>query len=260
MAEPFIGQILAVAFNYAPQGWADCNGALIPVQQSQALFALLGVTFGGDGRNNFGLPDLRSRSIIGYGQGKDNSGNPLNNYTWGQKGGYEKNTITAIMGNLSTLPLTGSATLTPTNLPNHTHDADISTLKPTGTVSIGCSSATANQTTGDQGYLANANTVINRVSNPTNAYNTSTPDKTLKSDAASFTGSGMTGSVNVSGGGGNPQTPVAVSVPVNNVNSGLAITSITVNQYTSTYLSNIQPYLALRYIIAIEGFFPSRPS
>ena len=63
-AQAFLGEIRWVAFTYAPRGWALCNGQLLPINQNQALFSLMGTTFGGDGRVNFALPDLRSRAPI----------------------------------------------------------------------------------------------------------------------------------------------------------------------------------------------------
>jgi microcystin-dependent protein len=61
MAEPFLSEIRLMSFNFAPEGWAQCNGQLLPINQNQALFSLLGTAFGGDGRVNFALPDLRGR-------------------------------------------------------------------------------------------------------------------------------------------------------------------------------------------------------
>jgi microcystin-dependent protein len=69
MSEPFIGEIRAVGFNFAPRGWAFCDGQIISITQNQALFALLGTTYGGDGRTTFALPDLRGRSPVGMGAG-----------------------------------------------------------------------------------------------------------------------------------------------------------------------------------------------
>ena len=63
-AEPFIGEIRWVSFNFAPKGWAMCNGQLLPINQNQALFSLLGTTFGGNGQTTFALPDMRSRAPI----------------------------------------------------------------------------------------------------------------------------------------------------------------------------------------------------
>jgi len=86
---PFLGEIDLVAFNFAPHGWASCNGQILPINQNQALFALLGTTFGGDGRTTFALPDLRGRRAIGFGQGPG-----LNPYTLGQLGGEETVSLT----------------------------------------------------------------------------------------------------------------------------------------------------------------------
>jgi len=67
--EPIIGQIQAFGFNFAPRGWVQCEGQILPISQHTALFAVLGTAYGGDGRTTFGLPDLRGRVPIGMGQG-----------------------------------------------------------------------------------------------------------------------------------------------------------------------------------------------
>ncbi len=64
MAEPFLGEIRLVGFNFAPRGWAFCDGQLLPINQNQSLYSLLGITYGGDGRSSFALPDLRGRTSI----------------------------------------------------------------------------------------------------------------------------------------------------------------------------------------------------
>ena len=87
--EPFIGQIQGFGFNFSPRGWGNCNGAILPITQNQALFSLLGTTYGGDGRTTYGLPDLRGRSAINRGKGPG-----LQDYREGAKGGTETNTIT----------------------------------------------------------------------------------------------------------------------------------------------------------------------
>ena len=69
MSEPFLAEIRMMSFGFAPRGWALCNGQLLPINQNQALFSLLGTTFGGDGRVNFALPDLRNRTSIHVGNG-----------------------------------------------------------------------------------------------------------------------------------------------------------------------------------------------
>ncbi len=89
MAEPFVGQLMTVGFNFAPRGWALCDGQLLPISQNTALFSLIGTTYGGDGRTTFALPDLRGRSSVGVG-----SGPGLTHTGWGQRGGYETMTLT----------------------------------------------------------------------------------------------------------------------------------------------------------------------
>jgi microcystin-dependent protein len=89
MSEPFIGMIILVGFNFAPRGWAVCNGQLLPISQNTALFSLLGTTYGGNGQTTFALPDLRGRVPNGMGQGPG-----LSNYTIGQVGGVEGVTLT----------------------------------------------------------------------------------------------------------------------------------------------------------------------
>lgn len=83
MAEPFLSEIRIMSFVFAPQGWALCNGQLLPINQNQALFSLLGTTYGGDGRVNFGLPDLRGRVPIHMGAG----------HTLGERGGEQAHTL-----------------------------------------------------------------------------------------------------------------------------------------------------------------------
>ncbi|UKM65738.1 tail fiber protein [Flavobacteriaceae bacterium GSB9] len=86
--EGFIGEIRMFAGNFAPRNWAFCDGQLLPISQNQALFSILGTTYGGDGRTTFALPDLRGRVAIHPG-----AGTGLSTYVQGQKGGTETNTI-----------------------------------------------------------------------------------------------------------------------------------------------------------------------
>lgn len=90
MAEPFLSEIRIFSFGFAPKGWALCNGQLLPINQNQGLFSLLGTTFGGDGRVNFALPNLQGNVPISVGQG----------FTLGQKGGEQAHTLT-----MSEMPL-----------------------------------------------------------------------------------------------------------------------------------------------------------
>ena len=85
MSEPFLAEIKMVGFNFAPRGWAFCDGQILPINQNQSLYSLMGTTYGGDGRTSFGLPDLRSRTPVHKGK----------SYQLGQKGGAETVTLTA---------------------------------------------------------------------------------------------------------------------------------------------------------------------
>src|SRR4030081_3429656 len=116
MAEPFTSEIRIMSFGYAPRGWAMCNGQLLPINQNQALFSLLGTTFGGNGQTTFGLPDLRSRIPISFGSG----------FTLGERGGEESHTVI------------------PAEMPAHLHQmmADGTTATSSNTSSPGASGTT----------------------------------------------------------------------------------------------------------------------
>lgn len=86
--EPFIAQIMLFAGNFPPRNWAFCQGQLLPIAQNQALFSLLGTTYGGDGRTTFALPDLRGRLALNAGQGPG-----LSSYLLGQRGGRSLHTL-----------------------------------------------------------------------------------------------------------------------------------------------------------------------
>src|ERR1700744_4984133 len=87
MSTPFLSEIRIFSFNFAPKGWTMCNGQLLPINQNQPLFALLGTTYGGDGRVNFALPDLRSRVAMHMGS----SG--FGSHTLGERGGEAAHTL-----------------------------------------------------------------------------------------------------------------------------------------------------------------------
>lgn len=103
MSEPFVGEIRMFAGNFAPRGWAYCDGQLLAVSQNDALFSLLGTIYGGDGRTTFGLPDMRGRIPIHAGNGPGLSTRRL-----GAKGGTEKETITVNQIASHTHPLRGT--------------------------------------------------------------------------------------------------------------------------------------------------------
>lgn len=101
MSEPFIGEIIMFGGNFAPRGWALCDGQLLSIASNTALFSILGTTYGGDGRTTFGLPDLRGRVAMHQGNGPG-----LSNRRLGQKGGVE------------------AVTLSETQIPPHNHAAN----------------------------------------------------------------------------------------------------------------------------------------
>lgn len=107
MAEPFLSEIRIMSFVFAPKGWALCNGQLLPINQNQALFSLLGTTFGGDGRVNFALPDLRGRVPIHVGGG----------HTVGEKGGEQAHTLSIAELPTHTHVVQGVNTNAATNVP-----------------------------------------------------------------------------------------------------------------------------------------------
>jgi microcystin-dependent protein len=118
MAEPFLGEIRTFGFNFAPQGWAQCNGQLLPIQQNAALFSLLGTQYGGDGVRTFALPNLQGRAPVHVGT---SGGVP--NISIGQSGGA------------------ASTTLSVNQMPSHSH-------------SVACSSVAGNQASPAGNYLA----------------------------------------------------------------------------------------------------------
>jgi microcystin-dependent protein len=116
MAQPYVGQIEAFAFGFAPKGWAFCAGQVMSINQNQALFSLLGTTYGGNGVTTFQLPDLRSRLAMGQGNGAG-----LTPRVIGETGGEENHTLLVSETPLHTHALrAASATGTPTNLPGNT--------------------------------------------------------------------------------------------------------------------------------------------
>lgn len=102
MAEPFLSEIRIMSFVFPPKGWALCNGQLLPINQNQPLFALLGTTYGGDGRVNFALPDLRARAPIHMGSG----------HSLGERGGEQAHTLSI------------------SEIPTHTHSMIASSTQP----------------------------------------------------------------------------------------------------------------------------------
>jgi microcystin-dependent protein len=125
MSEPFLGQISTFGFNFAPSGWAQCNGQLMSISSNAALFSLLGTTYGGNGTSTFGLPDLRGRVMVGQGQGPG-----LSNYVMGETTGTE------------------NVTLLVTQMPAHNHTVGVSNAAGTSSDPTNQLPAQINTTTG----------------------------------------------------------------------------------------------------------------
>ncbi|MEV4778333.1 phage tail protein [Burkholderia sp. LMU1-1-1.1] len=221
--DALLGTILPWPGTFAPAGWAFCDGRLLQVRQYQALFSILSTQYGGDGVNDFGVPDLRGRTVLG-----PNGQAPLTNRALAQKGGTE--TVAAVGTG------TGAVALTAANLPAHSHNATLSLSGLGATTEISVS-------TGTGGQLA------------------ATPGATLASTAAGASGAAIyqvssapavapvilggvkttvsgNGSVTVAPTGGG--TPATVSVSVN------------------TPVPTMPPFLVLNYIICLNGIYPTR--
>ncbi len=187
MSSPLLGSVIIFAGNFAPRGWAFCDGQLLPISQNTALFSLLGTTYGGDGRTTFALPDLRGRAPIG-----PRTGPGLSTFPLGARGGTETNILNT------------------TQLPSHNHTA-------TGTTNVSNADGTTNNPVGK--VLAVGKVNVDRATN----YNANNYGDTAN---ASMAANDVTITVGNTGG----------NLPVN----------------------NRPPYLAINYIIALQGIFPSR--
>ena len=181
--EPYLGNVTVFAGNFAPRAWMFCQGQLLAIAQFDALFALIGTTYGGDGQSTFALPDFRSRTAVHAGQGSG-----LSNYVLGQTGGSE------------------NVTLLSSQMPAHNHQLLTFSVKQ---------SASTDTASG--------------VNNPQNAYPASGTGSTVYANASDGTTMASYSSIGT--------TPIAGG---------------------SNPVPTIQPYLAMNYIIAVEGIFPSR--
>ncbi len=158
---PFLAEIVMFGGNFAPRGWAYCDGQLLSINAYQALFSLLGTTYGGDGRTTFALPDLRGRSPIHAGRGPG-----LTDIRLGQRGGVENITLTIL------------------NLPNHFHSAG--TMK--GSIMANEEDGDSNDPNGRNFGLIDGGAVT------VNAYNSAANDKAMAANSVSVTGNtGTTG-------------------------------------------------------------------
>ncbi|GAA4323356.1 phage tail protein [Flaviaesturariibacter amylovorans] len=192
--DPFIGEIKIFGGNFAPRGWAMCQGQLLSIAQNSALFSLLGTMYGGDGVTTFGLPDLRGRTAIGMGQAPG-----LTNRSQGEMAGTENVSLVSTQIPMHAHPIDGNAHAT-LNVYNGNADIDAPVA--------GASLATVN--TGGRGASAYATFFSGGTTNT----------------ALAASSVGMSGNTGVAGG--------------------------------SQPHDNMQPYLALNYIIALQGIYPSR--
>lgn len=179
MAEPFLGQLLAVGFNFEPYGWAFAAGQILPIAQYTALFSLLGTYYGGNGTANFGLPNLQGAVPISSGQGPG-----LSDYSLGESGGSP------------------TVVLTQADSPSHNHQVQVITGR----------------------------SVSGQVTQPANA-------------------------VLAAAGGGSPQSLYAPGS--SGVNQQLSVQAVAVAGSSSPH-NNMMPFLAINWIIALQGIFPSR--
>jgi microcystin-dependent protein len=204
MSEPFLGTVMPVAFQFAPQDWQTCQGQQLQIQQNNALYSLLGTTFGGNGSTNFNLPDLQGRSIIGTGTSNGTV------YNSGNKAGA------------------ASVTLTANQLPAHVHPA---------TVTAGTNWTPPSVKIASTGAASAAPSTTNNVL--ANAADQGGDGVFL------YAPSGTSATIPL--GGFSPGTAPTPTVTVGaNTTSGAAI-------------STMSPYLALYYVIAISGLYPTRP-
>jgi microcystin-dependent protein len=135
MSEPFLAEVRMVGFNFAPRGWAFCDGQILPISQNQSLYSLLGTTYGGDGRTSFALPDLRGRTPVHVG-----SSNGGTSHSLGSKGGAETHTLAV------------------GEMPQHTHTFNASTADGNGVLPANSILAsTPNQTYHEATNLVNMN-------------------------------------------------------------------------------------------------------
>lgn len=183
--EPFLAQITIFAGNFAPRGWAFCDGQILQISQNQALFSLLGTTYGGDGRTTFGLPDLRGRAAVHEGDGPGLA--PLR---LGEKGGNENTTLNV------------------GNLPPHSHTATV-----------------------DNKLVVNASAEAQDTDDPAGG----------ALAAGDFYRENATANQALAAG------TIGGTLTVANANTG-----------NGTAFSNRPPFLALNYIIALQGTYPSR--
>lgn len=231
--EPYVGEIIAVPFNFAPKGWALCNGQIMPIAQNTALFSLLGTTYGGDGKSTFALPNLEGRIQIGSGQGAG-----LSEVAQGQEGGEER---TMLLQN---------------NLPSHSHAVEVQPKdQPINTVTV----------KDYQGQdLTTSYTALGTIT-------ASKSDGTTADSTAAVFAKSTLGPNHVKAYY-KPSSPIDLTlsgVPASTQATDNGLTAMDENGIDFTNVkamptgggmpvNNMQPYLTMHYIIALQGVFPPR--
>ena len=185
--DPMLASVMLFAGNFAPRGWAYCDGQLLAIASHTALFSLLGTTYGGDGRTTFALPDLRGRTPIGPRHGPG-----LSSYNLGQRGGVETVTLNVLQ------------------MPSHSH-------------------------------TVNTSTIAGQMPASTQGGGATEPGPTSYPSSSAGIGAPIYG--------GTADTHIDVTI-------GGSVTVLP--NGGSQWHTNIQPFLALNYIIAMQGYFPSR--
>jgi microcystin-dependent protein len=221
--EAFMGTIMPVAFTFAPRGWMLCQGQLISIQQNSALFALLGVQYGGDGVSTFALPDLRARTLVGMGA------SPIG-MTVLQAQQFGTPNVTANSAG------TASTMLTAANLPPHNHTVTIAGDQ------FGATSTLHACSTGPGSPAPVLNSALGGSGGGSGAGNIYVTGKTLdvEMDPTSVT------------------TKVTGSVTATTNNSTVAPTALQIPFVTQATFSVLQPSLGMNFIICVSGIYPAR--
>lgn len=246
-SEPTVGDVCIVAMNWCPRLYAVADGSLLPINQNQALYALIGTNYGGDGRTTFGLPDLRGRAVVGSGTGANPA---LATVTYAQKLGQQ-----AVALNSSMLPLhSHGATFVPTLA-----DTPLTIPAQTGTLSIKANLPVASTTTGAQSGInialnAGSNGYLSALkgANGVDDVTFSGPYTTQDPGPGSAL---LPARVDISG---NPAL-AATTVQVKTVNGGAVTVQPGGGVATPAPVPTQSPSLALTYCIAVQGLFPERP-
>jgi microcystin-dependent protein len=249
MDEAFLGEIRAVAFDYAPDGWLPCDGRLLPIAQYNALYALLGTNFGGDARSTFGLPDLRGSVPIGMGKGTYLG---ASTYNMGNKGGVEQ------------------VSLTPAQTPLAPHIHPTTVTDPVYTASLRDAAYGAAVT--DPTFTANVSGTVTPKAKTGGGPLTNSPAGAVSAPSGNTNIYSATPNANMA------PADVALSVTLNKTSPGsVAISktsagSVTISKTTGgtvtvgsnpfntpQYHENRMPYQTINYIICCSGIFPPRP-